>query len=136
MIKWIAKIKWFKVVLVGLFYTVLSALARSAELLWSIKTKLMVAPVSTSEFVITSTIIVFAIGLSLALIYYYIKDFLPKNYMKRSLLFADLLVATSFIFFGLPMYLLGISWGLLGYWFVSNFIILTLTSLLIVKITK
>jgi len=88
-----------------------------------------------SEFYIVSAIITFMTGMSLAIIYYYLKDYLPKGYMKRSFFFADLMVATSFIFFTLPSILLfNVPYGLLASWFVSSFIILLVTSLTIVKV--
>jgi uncharacterized membrane protein len=87
------------------------------------------------EFMVTSLIFTFLSGMALAIIYYYLKDYLPKGFWKRSTFFADVLVSTSFVFFTLPVYLLfNVPAALLGYWFVSTFVVLLLTSILIVKI--
>lgn len=89
------------------------------------------------NFVITSLIITFVTGISVALIYYYLRDHLPPVGFKRVFYFADLLVATSFVFSTLPMYLMiNIPVALLISWFLSNFVILTLGSWVLVKIVK
>ncbi len=155
MVKWIGSIQWGRVLLVGFLYSVISVVIRQLEMIWTFHyytdpkyfglwNPLMmpvsrvggsaIAPLS-SEFYIVSGIITFMTGMSLAIIYYYLKDYLPKGYMKRSFFFADLMVATSFIFFTLPSILLfNAPYGLLASWFVSSFIILLVTSLTIVKV--
>jgi uncharacterized membrane protein len=148
MIKWIAKINWLKVLLVGVLYTVISMVMQQVGVLFTMKyytdpqysgvwSKLMMpsAGPPPPEFMITSLIMTLASGISIALIYYYLKDMLPKNVMKRTFLFADLLIATSFIFFTLPVYLLfNVPVGLNVSWFAISFISLTATSAVIVKI--
>lgn len=147
-IKWMRSIHWGKVILVGFLYTVISAVVRQLEMLWTLKyymdpqyfglwSKFMM-PASgppPAEFYILSTIISFTVGMSLTVIYYYLKDYLPKGYVKRSFFFADLLIATSFVFFTMTSILLfNVPYGLLATWFVSTFVILVVTSLTIVKI--
>lgn len=148
MIKWIEKIHWGKVLLVGLIYTIVSVVVRQVEMLWTMKYYLMPRyfglwnPLMMSkggpppmEFFIVSTIITFTTGISLTIVYYYLKDYLPKNFWKRSFFFTDLLIATSFIFFTLPSYLLfNIPIGLLVSWFASTFVTIVITSITINKI--
>ncbi len=148
MMKWIRKIQWGKVLLVGLLYTIIATVVRQVEIIWTMKyytmpqslgvwSKFMMptAGPPPPEFMITSTILTFMSGMALAIIYYYLKDYLPKGFWRRSTFFADVLVSTSFVFFTLPVYLLfNVPAALLGYWFVSTFVILLLTSLLIVRI--
>ena len=150
MIKWIAKINWLKVLLAGAIYTVISMVAQQIGVVFTMKyyidpqyfgvwSKVMMpsAGPPPPSFMITSLIMTLASGISITLIYYYLKDMLPKNMMKRTFLFADLLIATYFIFFTLPVYLLfNVPVALNISWFVISFIILTATSAVIVKIVR
>jgi uncharacterized membrane-anchored protein len=89
------------------------------------------------DFMITSLVMTFVSGISLALIYYYLRGHLPANKMQRTFYFADLMVATSFIFFTLPVYLMfNVPLVLLVSWFITSFIILLADSFLLVKIIK
>jgi len=150
MIKWMTRIHWGKVLLIGLLYTVISTIVRQAEIIWTMKyytrpeffavwSKLMMPTAGPPpfEFMVTSMILTFAIGVALTIIYYYLKDYLPKGFWHRATYFADILVSTSFVFFTLPVFLLfNVPVALLGWWFVSTFIVLLATSILIVKIVK
>lgn len=147
-VKWITRINWGKVFLIGFLYTVVSMVVRQVEMLWTIKyymdpryfgvwNKLMMPNVGPPppEFFIISAIITFSVGMSLTIIYYYLKEYLPKGYIPRSFFFADLMVATSFVFFTLPVFLMfNVPYGLLASWFVSTFVIILVSSLTIVKI--
>lgn len=147
---WIKEIQWKKVLLVAVVYSVIAVIVHQVEAmltmgyymnpsyagLWS---KLMMpkAGPPPAEFMIISTVITFVTGVSLAVIYYYLRDHLPKGSKKRALYFADLMVATSFIFFTLPSYLMfNVPIGILVSWFISSFIILTISSFALVKIIK
>jgi hypothetical protein len=55
------------------------------------------------EFMIVSLVMTFYSGVALALIYYYVRNLLPKLFWKRIFFFADLMIAASFIFFTLPL---------------------------------
>jgi hypothetical protein len=89
------------------------------------------------EFTITSLVFAFVTGISVALIYYYLRDHLPPLGFRRAFYFADLLIATSFLFFTLPSYLMfNVPVGILISWFISSFIILTAGSWVLVKIIK
>lgn len=148
MIKWIREIVWGKALLVGVIFTVLSTVVHQIEAMLTMKyyvdpqyfgvwSKLMMpaAGPPPAQFMITSLIFTFATGISITLIYYYLKDLLPKNVMRRTFLFADLLIATSFVFFTLPVYLMfNVPVGLLVSWFISSFLIITAASAVIVKI--
>ena len=148
MIKWISKIHWGKVLLVGFLYTIIATVIRQLEVIWTMKyytmpqyfgvwSKLMMPAAGPPpfEFMVTSFILTFASGMALTIIYYYLKDYLPKGFWRRSTFFADVLVSTSFIFFTLPVYLLfNVPVALLGWWFVSTFVVLLAASILIVKI--
>jgi membrane protein insertase Oxa1/YidC/SpoIIIJ len=104
--------------------------------LWS-KVMMPTAGPPPPSFVVTSLVFTLVTGVSLALIYYYLKDHLPENRKKRIFYFADLMIGTSFIFFTLPTYLLfNVPMGLLVSWFISTFIILTASSWVLVKIIK
>jgi uncharacterized membrane protein len=150
MIKWIGRIHWGKVLLIGLLYTIIATVIRQLEVLWTMKyytrpeyfgvwSKLMMPTAGPPpfEFMVTSMILTFASGMALTIIYYYLKDYLPTGFLRRATFFADVLVSTSFIFFTLPVYLLfNVPVALLGWWFVSTFIVLLATSILIVKVVK
>lgn len=148
MIAWMKEINWGKTFLVGLLYTVFAAIIRQIEIgltmsyyvdtahlgLWS---RLMMpnAGPPPAEFMIMSTVFTLATGLSIAIIYYYIKEMLPKRFLKRVFFFADLMIGFSFIFFTLPTYLLfNVPLGLLVSWFISTFIVLVYASFITVKI--
>jgi hypothetical protein len=89
------------------------------------------------EFTITSIVFAFVTGISIGLIYYYLRDHLPPLGFKRVFYFADILVATTFLFFTLPSYLMfNVPVGILVSWFISAFIILTAGSWILVKIVK
>ena len=149
-IKWIGHIHWGKVFLIAFVYTIIATVIRQLEVLWTLKyymmpelsgvwSKLMMPTAGPPpfEFMVISMIMTFASGMAITIIYYYLKDYLPKGYWMRSTFFADILVSTSFVFFTLPVFLLfNVPLALLVYWFGSSFVILLLTSMLIVKIVK
>lgn len=147
-IRWIKKIKWGKLVLCGLIYLVFTTIIRQTEVILTMKyylmpqyfgvwSKLMMpnAGPPPPSFMIISLTFTLATGLSLGLIYYYVRNFLPKPFWNRVTFFADLTISASFVFFTLPAYLLfNLPFQLLLSWFISGFIILFLTSLTLVKI--
>jgi hypothetical protein len=121
MIAWIKKINWGKTVLVGLIYTVFAAVVQS--IVGQLKAGIM------------SVVLTFAIGISIAVIYYYIKEMLPKKFLKRVFFFADLMIGFSFIFFTIPVYLLvNVPVGVLVTWFIGSFITLVYASFITVKL--
>lgn len=147
---WINEISWKKVIITGAIFTVISFVLRQIEALltmkyymmpeyfglWS-KTMMPEAGPPPITFMITSLVFTLVTGISLSLIYYYLKDHLPKEEVKRAFYFADLMIGTSFVFFTLPVYLLfNVPFGLLATWFVSTFVILTAGSWVMVKIIK
>lgn len=136
--------------MVGIIYTVFATVVHQIEAVMSLKyymmpeyfgvwSKIMMPQAGPPpfEFFVTSLTITLVSGISLGLVYYYIRDMLPKSFRERVLLFADLMIGLQFIFFILPVYLLfNIPMGLLISWFISNFIILVATSYLCVKVIK
>src|SRR3990167_11475904 len=117
MVFWIKEISWKKVFLSGAIFTVISFVIRQIEALltmgyytdpqyFGLWSKLMMPSNGPppAEFVITSLVFTFVTGISLALIYYYLRKHLPQNLKQRVFYFADLMVATSFLFFTLPAY--------------------------------
>lgn len=147
-IKWIKEIKWKKLFICGLIYFIFTTIIHQVEVILTLKYYLMpqyfgvwskfmmpsVGPPPAS-FMIMSSTFTFASGLSIGLIYYYIRNLLPKQFWHRVTFFTDLMIGTSFIFFTLPAYLLlNLPFQLLLSWFISGFIILFLTSLTLVKI--
>lgn len=150
MVTWITKIHWGKVLLIGFLFTILSTIIHNVEALLTMKYYLMpryagvwstfmtpAAGPPPMEFFIISMITTLTSGISLAVIYYYLRDYLPKGFWKRASYFADLMAAASLIFFTLPVFLMfNVPLALLGSWFVSTFIILVATSAMIVKIIQ
>jgi hypothetical protein len=146
--KWLKELSWKKIVFVGLIYTVFATIIHQIEAILTMKyyqmpqyfgiwSKLIMptAGPPPPEFFIISIIMSFYTGIALTLVYYYIKNLLPKLFWKRVFFFADLMIATSFIFFTLPSYLLlNLPLQLLISWFISGFIVLVLTSFTLVKI--
>jgi hypothetical protein len=147
-IRWIKEIKWGKLFLCGLVYLVFTTVIRQIEVVLTIKYYLMPqyfgvwsrlmmsnAGPPPPNFMIMSLTFTLASGLSLGLVYSYVRNLLPKQFWHRVTFFADLMIGTSFIFFTLPAYLLfNLPFQLLISWFISGFIILFLTSLTLVKI--
>lgn len=148
--RWILKINWGKVFIVGFIYTAIATILHQVEAVltlkyymmpeyfgvWS-KTMMPKAGPPPVDFFIKSIVMTLVSGISLALVYYYIHDMLPTNFRERVLLFADLIIGLQFIFFTLPVYLLfNLPLGLLISWFISSFLILVVTSYTCVKIIK
>ncbi len=145
---WFKEIKWGKVLLSAVIFTVIAFVIRQAEVFLTLKyymipqyfgvwSRLMMptAGPPPAAFMITSLIITFVTGLSIGLIYYYMKDHLPPTGIKRVVYFAEVLIAASFVFFTLPVYLMfNVPVGLLISWFISTFIILVIGSTILVKI--
>ena len=150
MIKWITKINWGKTLLAGVIYTAVATVVHQIETILPMKyyidpqyfgvwSKLMMPKASPPpmEFFITSIVMSMVMGVCLAIVYYYIKDMLPKQTMKRVFMFADLLIGLNFLFFTLPVYLMfNVPVVLLVSWFVSGFIILLAASYINVKLLK
>ncbi len=146
--KWLNELSWKKIFLVGFIYTIFVSLVNRSEAVIMMKyyqvpeyfgvwSKLVMSKVGPLpiDFIVTTAIFTLYSGISLALIYYYIRDYLPKLFWKRVFMFADLLIAASFIFFTIPSYLLfNIPPQLLLSWFISSFVILVFTSYTFVKI--
>ena len=149
-INWIKKINWPKVIYCGLIYTVVATVIHQVEAIFTMNyytmpeffgvwSKLMMpsAGPPPASFMITSVILTFVSGISLAIVYYYLRDILPKDTKRRVLFFADLLIALSFVFFTLPAYLLfNLPLALLISWFFSSFVILCAASFTFVKIIR
>jgi hypothetical protein len=147
---WIKELSWKKVFLTGAIFAVISFVIRQIEAMLTMKYYLMpqyfgvwskvMMPSNgppPASFMITSFIFTFVTGISVSLIYYYLKDHLPVEKRKRIFYFADLLIATYFVFFTLPVYLMfNVPAGLLILWFISTFIIVTAGSWILVKIVK
>lgn len=147
---WLKEISIKKVLLTSVIFTVIAFVIHQIEAIVMMKyyvdpkyfgiwSKLMMpsAGPPPAQFMITSLIFTFVTGISVTLIYYYLKDHLPVERKRRIFYFADLMAATSFVFSTLPMYLMfNVPVALLISWFVSNFVILTLGSLVVVKIIK
>ncbi len=139
-IKWIKEVKWKKLFLYSLIYLAFASIVHKIETVLTMKYYLMpqyFGAWNQSMIPIKSFTFTFTIGLSIGLIYYYIRNFLPKQFWHRVTFFADLMIGASFIFFTLPAYIIfNIPFQLLLSWFISSFIILFLASLALVKIIK
>lgn len=149
-LKWARKINVGKLLLVAGIYTIVATILRQIEAVVTMKyyllpqhfgvwSKIMMQNIGPPpmEFFLSSAVITFATGLSITIIYYYMRDILPKNPRTRTFYFADILIGTSFVFFTLPVYLLfDVPWQLLVSWFVTTFVILLIGSYTIVKVIK
>lgn len=150
MVKWIAKIDWGKAFLSAAIFTVVSTLIHSVESaltmqyyqmpeffgVWS-KLMMPTAGPPPMEFFITSLVFSFISGLSLALVYYYIRDMLPKKQWPRIFYFADIIIGLGFVLFTLPTYLMfNVPVALLISWFISGFIIMVSASFTFVKLLR
>jgi hypothetical protein len=147
---WIKELNIKKVLLVSIIFTVISFVIHQIEAILTMKyyvmpqyfgvwSKLMMPSNGPppASFMITSLIFTFVTGISITLIYYYLKDHLPTGWKKRVFYFADLMIATYFVFFTLPVYLMfNVPVGLLVSWFISTFVIVTIASWMLVKIIK
>ena len=150
MIAWITKINWGKTLVVGLIYMVVATLVRQIEAILTMKyyldpqyfgvwSKLMMPQAGPPpiSFFMTSAIMTLGTGISLVIVYYYMRAILPAKRKERIFYFADLMIGFNFIFFLLPTYLLfNVPVGLLVSWFVSSFIILLTASYTMVKVIK
>jgi hypothetical protein len=150
MIKWITKIHWGKVILVGFLFTLVSTVIHNIEAMLMLKyymmpqyfgvwSKIMMpsAGPPPMQFFVISILMTFTSGVSLAIIYYYLREYLPKGYFRRVTYFADLMAATSLVFFTLPVFLMfNVPLPLLGSWFISTFITLVAASIIIVKVLR
>jgi hypothetical protein len=148
MVRWIQEIKIKKLLLCGVIYTIAATFIHQIEAVFTMKyyllpqyfgvwSKFMMPRMGPPppEFFMISVIFTFTSGISLALVYLYIRQYLPKAFKQRVLLFADLMIGMSFIFFTLPCYLLfNLPVGLLVSWFISSFIILVIASFTFVKV--
>lgn len=147
---WLKEINIKKFLLAGTIFAVISFVIHQIEAILTMKyyldpqyfgvwSKLMMPSAGPPpiQFTITSIVITLVTGFSVTAIYYYLRDHLPQNNFKRITYFADLMVATSFVFSTLPIYLmLNVPTGLLVAWFISNFIIQTAGSAVLVRIIK
>jgi len=147
---WIRKINWVSVLVSAFIYTVVAMIVHGLEaaimmryyvspIYFGVWSKLMMpsAGPPPPEFFLVSLIITFVSGICLALIYYYVQDLLPKKFWHRVTFFADLMIATSFVFSPLPSFLLfNLPWQLLVSWFVASFVIVLAASYTFVKLIK
>lgn len=145
---WVNTISWKKVTILGLIFTLLSFVVHQIEALLTMKyylmpeyfgvwSKLMMPKPGPPpvEFFITSVVFSMVTGVGLCLIYYYLWEHLPKDKTKRIFYFADLMLGTYLVFFTLPSYLMfNLPAQLLGFWFLSSFLIITIYSALLVKV--
>lgn len=147
---WIKEFNFKKMFLTSIIFTVISFVLHQVEAIidmryyvspqyFGVWSKLMMPSNGPppASFMITSLIFTFVSGISITLIYYYLKDHLPAEKKKRIFYFADLMIATYFVFFTLPTYLMfNVPVGLLVSWFISTFIIVLSASWVLVKIVK
>lgn len=144
------KIKWGKALLASLIFLVISFIIRQVESLlmmnyyimpqyFGVWSKLMMPKAGPPEmpFFVTSLIFSFITGLTLALVYFYMKDSFPKGFWTKVINFTDIVIGLSFVFFTLPVYLMfNIPLGLLISWLISSFIIFFLGSMVFVRMLK
>lgn len=135
---WIKKISWKNIIFVGSIYTAIALIAQQCESRFGINYPFTSSSVSYyANYHFINLIFTFVTGVSLAIVYYYLRDNLPKNKLQRTLYFADLMVATYFIFFTIPVFLIfSVSPMLLFIWFVKAFLLLLINSVVLVNIIK
>ena len=150
MYNWLKNINLKKLLVASLVYTLIAMIIHEIEALltlqyymkpqyfglWS-RLLMPTAGPPPLEFFVTSFLFSFTTGIALAFVYFLIKDQLSTKFRERSLLFADILICMYFVFFTLPTYLMfNAPFGLLVIWFISAFVILTLSAMAYVKIFR
>lgn len=135
---WMGEIVWLKVLLSGFAYTVITFVVHQIEALTFLKYFVVPIPgMPATSDVLVSFVLNMVTGISIALIYYYLRSHLPTGTKYRVLYFADLMTAFYLVFFSLSAFrLFPVPVGLLIFWFVSNFVIFVCTSWVLVKINK
>src|ERR1035437_8558458 len=147
---WIKEFNFKKMFLTSTIFTVISFVLHQIETIIDMKyyvmpqyfgvwSKLMMPSNGPppDSFMITFLIFTFVTGISVTLIYYYLKDHLPVEKKKRIFYFADLMIATYFVFFTLPTYLMfNVPVGLIVSWFITTFVIILSASWVLVKVVK
>src|SRR5260221_6314821 len=98
---WIHKINWPKVLVSAAIFTVISMIVHHVEGFLTMQYYLMPQYFGVWSKLMMPTFLIFTFvtGISLAFVYYYVSELLPKRFWKRVTYFADLLIGTSFIFF-------------------------------------
>ena len=148
--EWAKKIKWSKVLQAGLIYMVIAFVVRQIEAfltmsyytdpqyfgVWS-KIMMPKAGPPPASFTILSLLFSYITGVTIAALYDYIKDLLPKKFWPRVLNFTDLVIGLMVVFFTLPIYLLlNVPPMLLIWWFISSVVIVFLGTIVFVKMIK
>lgn len=143
-------IRWGKVMLAGILFTIIATIIHTIESfltmsyyldpqyfgVWSKAMMPNASPPPTSFF-ITSILFSFLTGVTLAIFYDLIKEKLAKTESGKVICFTGMLVTLGTVFFTLPVYLLiNIPGGLMISWFLSSVIIFLLTSMIFVKVLK
>lgn len=143
----IHKVHWQKVFLAGVPFVVIATVAHQIEAaltmkfyqmpeyfgVWSKQMMPTQGPPPLTFFAM-SLIFSYATGVALAAVFDYTKPAFPKSYWPHVLFFSDLMVSLALVFSTLPMYLMiNLPLVLIASWFVSNFIAVTLNSMILAK---
>ncbi|MBL7159750.1 hypothetical protein ISS85_04695 [Candidatus Microgenomates bacterium] len=144
------KIQWKKVLLAGIAYLVIATVVHQIEALltmnyymmpeyfgaWS-KVMMPSAGPPPMSFMVISLVFSYVTGVTLAAVYDFIKDLLPKKFWPRVINFSDLIIGLMVVFFILPVYLLlNVPLGLLLSWLASSVLIIILGTMVLVKVLK
>lgn len=148
--EWMKKINWQKVLLAGFVYLIIATIVRQIEAaltmsyytkpayfgVWS-KVMMPTAGPPPPSFMILSLLFTFITGLSLAVVFDFVKGLLPKDYWSKICCFTSLVVWLMVLFFTLPVYLLlNVPLMLLIWWFASSVVIVFLGTVVFVKVIK
>jgi len=144
------KIQWKKALLAGVVFVIINTVVRQIEAfltmnyymmpeyfgVWS-KIMMPTAGPPPASFMVVSLLFSYVTGVTLAAVYDFIKDLLPKKFWLRVINFTDLIIGLMVVFFTLPVYLLlNVPVMLLVYWLASSVVIVFLGTVVFVKMLK
>ena len=148
--QWMKKIQWKKVLMAGVVFVIISTLVHQIEAfltmncymmpeyfgVWS-KIMMPTAGPPPASFMVVSLLFSYVTGVTLAAVYDFIKDLLPKKFWSRVINFTDIIIGLMVVFFTLPVYLLlNVPLMLLLSWLASSVVIVFLGTVVFVKMLK
>ena len=148
MYHWLGNIRWNKVLVASVIFTIISFLIHQLETVLTLKYYLMPEYFSIwsrlmmpqtgpppISFMLTSILFSFLTGFVLAGFYDLIKDRLPVRRIYRIISFGDITFSLALVFFTLPTLLLfNLPFGLLFIWLVSTYLILIIAGAVFTRI--
>lgn len=143
-------INWKKVFWAGFLFLIISTVFRQIEVaftmnyyllpqyfdVWS-KVMMPNAGPPPPSFMVLSAVFTFITGVTVATLYDYLKDRLPKTYWQKVVAFSDIIIGLSIVLFTLPVYLLiNVPARLLLIWLTTSIVTTVIYSMVLVKVVK